>query len=79
MWWAGFPGGERVDLEMEKDNTLLIRAGTYRTHLRGIEADEFPVIPAAGDRPTTQISQKALRRALSEVTFAAAATRPVPS
>ena len=33
---------------------LLIRGGTYRTHLRGIEADEFPVIPNAGERPTTQ-------------------------
>ncbi len=76
---GGLPSGERVDLEIEKDNTLLIRAGTYRTHLRGIEADEFPVIPGAGDRPTTQVSQKALRRALSEVSFAAASdeTRPI--
>jgi DNA polymerase-3 subunit beta len=76
---AGLPSAERVDLEMEKENTLLIRAGAYRTHLRGIDADEFPVIPGAGDRPTTQVSQKALRRALSEVTFAAAAdeTRPI--
>ena len=76
---AGLPAGERVDLEMESDNTLLVRAGAFKTHLRGIEADEFPVIPAAGDRPTTQVSQKALRRALSEVSFAAASdeTRPI--
>jgi len=76
---GGLPGGERVDLEMESDNTLTIRAGRYQTHLRGIEADEFPVIPSAGDRPTTQVSQKALKRALSEVTFAAASdeTRPI--
>jgi DNA polymerase-3 subunit beta len=76
---AGLPAGERVDLEAEQDNTLSIRSGSYRTHLRGIEADEFPVIPGAGDQPTAQVSQKALRRALSEVTFAAAAdeTRPI--
>lgn len=76
---GGLPGGERVDLEMESENTLLVRAGRYQTHLRGIEADEFPVIPSAGDQPTTQVSQKALRRALSEVTFAAASdeTRPI--
>ena len=76
---SGLPGGERVDLEMESENILLIRAGRYQTHLRGIEADEFPVIPSAGDRPTTQVSQKALKRALSEVTFAAASdeTRPI--
>ena len=76
---AGLPSGERVDLELEKGNTLLIRARSYTTRLRGIDAEEFPVIPAAGERPTTQISQKALRRALGEVTFAAAAdeTRPI--
>lgn len=75
---SGLPAGERVDLEMEKDNTLLIRAGSFRTHLRGIEAEEFPVIPSAGDRPTTQVGQKALRRALAEVTFAAAADEARP-
>lgn len=76
---AGLPSGERVDLETEQEDTLLIRAGSYRTHLRGIDAEEFPVIPGAGDRPTTRITQKAMRRALSEVTFAAAAdeTRPI--
>ena len=76
---GGLPAGERVDLEMEKENTLLIRAGNYKSRLRGIDAEEFPVIPAAGDRPTTQVSQKAMRRALAEVTFAAASdeTRPI--
>ncbi len=76
---GGLPAGERVDLEMEGEDTLLIRAGSYRTHLRGIDAEEFPVIPGAGDKPTTQVSQKTLKRALSEVTFAAAAdeTRPI--
>jgi DNA polymerase-3 subunit beta len=76
---GGLPGGERVDLEMESENTLLIRSGRYQTHLRGIEADEFPVIPSAGERPTTQVAQKALKRALAEVTFAAASdeTRPI--
>jgi DNA polymerase-3 subunit beta len=75
---SGLPAGERVDLQMEKDDTLLIRAGAYRTHLRGIEAEEFPVIPSAGERPTTQVSQKALRRALGEVVFAAAADEARP-
>ncbi|MEX1296597.1 MAG: DNA polymerase III subunit beta [Candidatus Limnocylindrales bacterium] len=76
---GGLPTGERVDLEMEGEDTLLMNAGSYKTRLRGIDAEEFPVIPAAGDQPTTQVSQKALRRALSEVTFAAAAdeTRPI--
>jgi DNA polymerase-3 subunit beta len=75
---AGLPAGERVDLEVD-GTTMLVRAGRYQTHLRGIDAEEFPVIPSAGDRPTTRISQKVLRRALSEVTFAAASdeSRPI--
>lgn len=75
---SGLPAGERVDLELESQDTISIRSGRYRTHLRGIEADEFPVIPSAGERPTTQVSQRALRRALAEVSFAAAADEARP-
>jgi DNA polymerase-3 subunit beta len=70
--------GERVDLEVEDSTTLWIRSGRQQAHLRGIDADEFPVIPSAGERPTTRISQRALRRALSEVVFAAASDEARP-
>ncbi len=72
------PSGERVDLDLENPTTLRIRGGRHQAHLRGIDAEEFPVIPSAGDRPTTRISQKALRRALSEVIFAAASDEARP-
>ena len=74
---GGLPAGDRVDLEVE-GTTLSVRAGRFQTHLRGIDADEFPVIPSAGERPTTRVSQKVLRRALSEVTFAAASDEARP-
>jgi DNA polymerase III subunit beta len=74
---GGLPAGERVDLEVE-GTTLRIRAGRYQTHLRGIDAEEFPVIPSAGERPTTRVSQRLLRRALSEVAFAAASDEARP-
>ncbi len=74
---GGLPAGERVDLEAE-GTTLSVRAGRFQTHLRGIDADEFPVIPAAGERPTTRVSQKVLRKALSEVAFAAASDEARP-
>lgn len=74
---SGLPSGERVDLEVD-GTTLRIKAGRYQTHLRGIDAEEFPVIPAAGDRPTTRVSQRLLRRALSEVAFAAASDEARP-
>jgi DNA polymerase-3 subunit beta len=74
---AGLPPGERIDLEADA-NTLRIRAGRYQTQLRGIDAEEFPVIPSPGDRPTTRVSQKELKRALSEVVFAAATDEARP-
>jgi DNA polymerase-3 subunit beta len=74
----GLPAGERVDLELESGTSLRIKAGRYQTHLRGIDAEEFPVIPSPGERPTTRISQRALRRALSEVAFAAATDEARP-
>src|SRR5919108_225642 len=60
-------GGERVDLELTPGETLHLRAGRYESHLKGIDADEFPAIQTAGERPTTRISQKVLRQALDEL------------
>ena len=75
----GLPAGERWISTSGRANTPRVRAGRYQTHLRGIDAEEFPVIPSAGDRPTTRIAQKVLRKALSKVTFAAASdeSRPI--
>ncbi len=75
---AGLPAGERIDLEVDGASTLRIKAGRYQTQLRGIDAEEFPVIPSPGERPTTRVSQKELRRALSEVVFAAASDEARP-
>jgi DNA polymerase-3 subunit beta len=72
------PPGERVDLEADGAATLNIQCGRQRAQLRGIDADEFPVIPSAGERPTTRISQRVLKRALSEVVFAAASDEARP-
>jgi DNA polymerase III subunit beta len=75
---GGLPAGERVDLEVENGSTLHIRAGRTQARLRGIDAEEFPVIPAAGERPTTKVTQKLLRHALGEVAFAAASDEARP-
>jgi DNA polymerase-3 subunit beta len=72
------PSSERVDLELQAGDTLHIRCGRFETHVKGIDADEFPAIPMAGERPTTRISQKVLRTALDETTFAAASDEARP-
>jgi DNA polymerase-3 subunit beta len=75
---AGLPAGERIDLESDDNTTLRIKAGRYQTQLRGIDAEEFPVIPSPGERPTTRVNQRELRHALSEVVFAAASDEARP-
>jgi DNA polymerase-3 subunit beta len=75
---TSLPPGERVDLELQAGDTLHIRAGRFESHLKGIDADEFPAIQTAGDRPTTRIAQNVFRRALEETAFAAASDEARP-
>ena len=72
------PAGDRVDLELQPGETLHLRCGRFETHVKGIDADEFPAIGAAGERPTTRIAQNVLRRALAETAFAAASDEARP-
>ena len=75
---SSLPGSERVDLELQGADVLHVRAGRFATHIKGIDADEFPAIQTAGERPTTRIAQKVLRRALAETIFAAASDEARP-
>jgi len=71
---------QRIDLELSvKDRTLKLTCGGSRASIKGIEADEFPVVAVIGEAPTTAIPSRALREALTEVVFAAASdeSRPI--
>jgi DNA polymerase-3 subunit beta len=69
---------ERIDLELQAGDMVEVRCGRYEAHLKGIDAEEFPAIPSAGERPTTRVSQKALKEALDQVAFAAATDEARP-
>jgi len=71
-------GGDRIDLDVGPGETLDLRCGRFESHLKGIDADEFPAIQTAGERPTTRIAQNVLRRALAETAFAAASDEARP-
>src|SRR5262245_36213696 len=58
------PAGDKVDLELTSGESLHLRSGRFETHVKGIDADEFPAIQAAGERPTTRVAQDVLRKAL---------------
>jgi DNA polymerase-3 subunit beta len=71
---------QRIDLQFfAKDRTLKVTSGGSRSSIKGIEADEFPVVAAIGDTPATSADSRALRDALAEVVFAAASdeSRPI--
>jgi DNA polymerase III subunit beta len=72
------PSGDRVDLEVGAGEVLHVQAGRFQSHLKGIDADEFPAIGTGADRPTTRIAQNVLRKALAETTFAAASDEARP-
>jgi len=75
---GSLPAAEKVDLELQGADMLHLRCGRFATHVKGIDADEFPTIQTAGERPTTRVSQKVLRRALAETVFAAASDEARP-
>jgi DNA polymerase III subunit beta len=67
-----------IELELLPDDRVHLVSGRFETHIKGMAADEFPQIPSAGERPTTRVSQKVLRQALGEITFAAATEEARP-
>jgi DNA polymerase-3 subunit beta len=75
---SSLPAGDRVDLTLQSGDTLHLKFGRFETNIKGIDADEFPAIGAAGERPTTRVAQNVLRRALAETTFAAASDEARP-
>ena len=75
---TALPGGSKVELETGANETLHLTAGPFQSHLKGIDADEFPSIQAVGERPTTRIAHNVLKRALEETAFAAATDEARP-
>jgi len=73
---------DKVQLEMAGDQKILkVRCGRFQANLRGIDADEFPLIPVIGDDEGMAMALPAglLKSSIEQVIFAAARddTRPV--
>ena len=78
---GGLPN-DKINLTLDsRTQTLSVQCGReFKANMKGIEADEFPVIPTIADRtPTIAFPPDALREAIDQVAFAAASddTRPV--
>ena len=69
-----------IDLSLNvRTKTLHLKSGQHEANLKGMDAEEFPIIPTITDQPTTRVAQGALRRMIREVAFVAATddSRPV--
>jgi DNA polymerase III subunit beta len=77
---GGLPN-DKISLVLDpRTQTLNLTCARFEANIKGIEADEFPVIPTIADRePTATFPPDLLRETVEQVAFAAAPddTRPV--
>jgi DNA polymerase-3 subunit beta len=77
---GGLPN-DKITLELDsRTQTVNLTCARFEASIKGIEADEFPVIPTIADRePTASFPPDLLRETIEQVAFAAATddTRPV--
>ena len=59
--------------------TMHLKCGRYEANINGMDAEDFPPVPAVDEASHCSITAKALRAAINQVVFAAATddTRPV--
>lgn len=71
---------ERIDLELNaKTQTVHLKCARYDANIKGIDAQEFPIIPSIADGKKILLEPDMLREVIEQVTFAAATdeSRPV--
>jgi len=72
------PGPAELSLNV-RTKTVHIKSGPFEANFKGLDAEEFPTIPVAPDKPTTKLTKSTLRQMIGEVAFVATTddSRPV--
>jgi DNA polymerase III subunit beta len=72
---------EKIEIELIEGDTILIKSPTSQTKIKGINANEFPVIPKVEKENSFKIPTKILETAINQTVFAASTntSRPVLS
>ena len=72
---------ERIDLKLdESTQTLNLRCARFESNIKGIDAQEFPIVPTASDsNGAIRLDPTSLRQMIDQVVFAAATdeSRPI--
>ncbi len=70
---------EKVDLELNvRTQSLSVRSGKTNDLIKGIDAQEFPIIPTFNENAAAYIAPDALRRLIGHVVFCAASDETSP-
>lgn len=74
------PAGQQIILEAnDRSGSVHLHCARYDANMKGIDAAEFPPIPAADDRPTIKLSASLLKEMISQVAFSAARDESRPA
>ncbi len=71
---------ERIDMELQaRTQTLNLRCGRFEANIKGIDAQEFPIISVTDEDHAVQVDPQTLREMIGQVSIAAATdeSRPV--
>jgi DNA polymerase-3 subunit beta len=71
---------ERIEMHLNpKNQTVHLKCARYDANIKGIDAQEFPIIPRPGDGKRVALEAGVLREMIEQTTFAAATddSRPV--
>ncbi len=63
---------DRITLALdEKTRTLNLKCARYEANIKGISAEEFPIIPEVSEKPIARIPAPLLKEMITQVAFAA--------
>jgi len=71
---------ERIEMELTvRTQTLNLKCARFEANIKGIDAQEFPLIPTAGEDSKISLDPSILRQMIDQVVFAAATdeSRPI--
>ena len=57
---------EQVNLEI-KDNTLFLKGESYKSQIKGLDAEDFPIIPEVSEDVWVEMESKLFSRAMLQV------------
>lgn len=79
--WISLASGEEIQIEKSEGEKITLRTKGSNTSLKGMPADEFPVLPVVEKEDSLTLPQAEFKKVIGQTVFSAASggTRPVLS